>query len=58
MLLGYVLGMMFLVGFVYIVGGYGVGYYGYLWSLVVVMDLCMVFVVDKFDLDVGWCYCE
>ncbi|MCE4554447.1 M3 family metallopeptidase [Roseateles cellulosilyticus] len=52
--LGYVPGTMFPAGFAHIAGdGYAAGYYGYLWSLVVAMDLRTAFAADKLDPVVG-----
>jgi len=51
--LGYVPGTLFPAGFAHIAGGYGAGYYGYLWSLVVAMDLRTAFAADKLSPDVG-----
>ena len=56
--LGYVPGTMFPAGFAHIAGGYGAGYYGYLWSLVVAMDLRTAFEADKLDAAVGKRYRE
>lgn len=56
--LGYVPGTMFPAGFAHIAGGYGAGYYGYLWSLVVAMDLRTAFEKDKLAGDVGKRYRE
>ena len=56
--LGYVPGTMFPAGFAHIAGGYGAGYYGYLWSLVVAMDLRTAFAADKLDPAVGLRYRE
>jgi thimet oligopeptidase len=52
-LLGHVPGTMFPAGFAHIAGGYSAGYYGYLWSLVVAMDLRTAFAADKLDPAVG-----
>jgi thimet oligopeptidase len=51
--LGTMSGTMFPAGFDHIAGGYGAGYYGYLWSLVVAMDLRTAFAADKLDPKVG-----
>lgn len=51
--LGYVPGTMFPAGFSHVAGGYGAGYYGYLWSLVVAMDLRTAFAADRLDPAVG-----
>lgn len=56
--LGYVPGTQFPAGFAHIAGGYGAGYYGYLWSLVVAMDLRTAFAADKLSVDVGKRYRE
>ncbi|MBL8275592.1 MAG: Zn-dependent oligopeptidase [Pelomonas sp.] len=56
--LGYVPDTMFPAGFAHIAGGYGAGYYGYLWSLVVAMDLRTAFAADKLDPAVGKRYRE
>ncbi len=56
--LGYVPGTMFPAGFAHIAGGYGAGYYGYLWSLVVAMDLRTAFAADKLSPEVGKRYRE
>jgi len=54
--LGYVPGTRFPSGFSHIVQGYAAGYYGYLWSLVVAMDLRTAFAADKLDPEVGMRY--
>lgn len=51
--LGHVPGTMFPSRFAHIAGDYGAGYYGYLWSLVVAMDLRTPFAADKLDAAVG-----
>ncbi len=51
--LGHVPGTMFPAGFSHIAGGYSAGYYGYLWSLVVAMDLRTAFAANKLDPAVG-----
>ena len=51
--LGHVAGSLFPGGFAHIAGGYSAGYYGYLWSLVVAMDLRTAFAADKLDASVG-----
>ena len=54
--LGYVAGSKFPAGFAHLAGGYGSGYYGYLWSLVLAMDLRTAFAADKLDPTVGMAY--
>ncbi len=51
--LGYVPGTAFPAGFAHIAGAYGAGYYGYLWSEVVAMDMRSAFGADKLDPKVG-----
>ncbi|MGN6529743.1 MAG: M3 family metallopeptidase [Burkholderiaceae bacterium] len=51
--LGYVPGTTFPAGFAHIAGRYGAGYYSYLWSLVVAMDMRTAFAADKLDPKVG-----
>jgi thimet oligopeptidase len=47
--LGYVPGTTFPTGFAHIAGGYGAGYYGYLWSQAVAADLGTAFAADRLD---------
>ncbi len=56
--LGHVPGSKFVAGFSHIAGGYGAGYYGYLWSLVLAMDLRSPFAASKLDAEVGRRYRE
>jgi thimet oligopeptidase len=51
--LGYVPGTTFPSGFAHIAGGYGAGYYGYLWSQAVAADMRTAFLTDKLDPKVG-----
>jgi thimet oligopeptidase len=53
---GHVPGTRFPAGFSHLVGGYGAGYYGYLWSLVVAVDLRTAFDGRKLDPEVGMRY--
>ncbi|MBT9494918.1 MAG: Zn-dependent oligopeptidase [Paucibacter sp.] len=55
-LLGHVEGTRFPAGFAHLAGGYGAGYYGYLWSLVLAMDLRGEFKADKLSPVVGQRY--
>ncbi|RQP23556.1 M3 family metallopeptidase [Piscinibacter terrae] len=54
--LGHVQGTMFPAGFSHVTGGYGAGYYGYLYSLVVAMDLRTAFEANHLDPVVGGRY--
>ena len=54
--LGYVSGSMFPAGFGHIASGYAAGYYGYLWSDVVALDLRTAFAADRLDPLVGTRY--
>jgi thimet oligopeptidase len=54
--LGHVVGTTFPAGFSHVAGGYAAGYYGYLWSLVVAMDLRTAFDADRLDPAVGMRY--
>ncbi|MBP6337407.1 MAG: Zn-dependent oligopeptidase [Vitreoscilla sp.] len=47
--LGYVPGTIFPAAFSHVAQNYGAGYYGYLWSLVVAMDLRTAFEADRLD---------
>jgi thimet oligopeptidase len=51
--LGHVAGTMFPAGFAHIAGSYSAGYYGYLWSKVVALDLRTAFAADKLDAQAG-----
>ena len=51
--LGYVTGTTFPSGFAHVAGGYGAGYYGYLWSQAVATDMRTAFGGDKLDAKVG-----
>lgn len=51
--LGHVAGSMFPANFEHLVGGYGAGYYGYLWSEVIALDLRTAFARDRLDPAVG-----
>lgn len=54
--LGYVEGTRFPAGFSHIARNYGAGYYGYLWSLVLAMDLRTAFQADRLSPEVGMRY--
>ena len=51
--LGYVPGTTFPSGFAHIAGGYGAGYYGYLWSQAVAADMRTAFASDKLEPKAG-----
>jgi len=54
--LGYVNGTTFPAGFAHVAGGYGAGYYGYLWSQAVATDMRTAFAGDKLDAKAGLRY--
>jgi len=54
--LGHVAGTRFPAGFSHVASNYAAGYYGYLWSLVVAMDLRTAFAADRLDPSVGQRY--
>jgi thimet oligopeptidase len=55
--IGYVPGSLFPAGFAHIAGpDYSAGYYGYLWSKVIALDLRTAFAADKLDPKVGMAY--
>ena len=56
--LGTVPGTLFPAGFTHLVGGYGAGYYAYLWSLATARDLYSAFAADPLDAAVGRRYRE
>jgi thimet oligopeptidase len=51
--LGYVEGTLYPAGFVHLAGGYGAGYYGYMWSEVLALDMLSVFGNNLLDPKVG-----
>jgi len=51
--LGYVAGTTFPSGFAHVAGGYGAGYYGYLWSQAMATDMRSAFGSDRLDPKVG-----
>jgi thimet oligopeptidase len=53
---GTVPGSLFPAGFGHIAGGYAAGYYGYLWSLVLAVDMRTAFGANKLDPQVGMRY--
>jgi thimet oligopeptidase len=54
--LGHVPGSMFPASFSHIAGGYGAGYYSYLWSMVLAEDLRTAFLNNKLSSEVGQRY--
>lgn len=56
--LGHVSGVRFPAGFAHLAGGYGAGYYAYLWSLVQALDMRTAFAADKLSPEVGARYRE
>ena len=51
--LGHEPGSMFPAGFTHLAGGYGAGYYAYLWSLATAQDLYTAFAADPLDAATG-----
>ncbi|WP_295639114.1 M3 family metallopeptidase [uncultured Methylibium sp.] len=51
--LGHEKGTMFPAAFAHLAGGYGAGYYAYLWSLATAQDLHTAFAADPLDAKVG-----
>ncbi|WP_428423836.1 M3 family metallopeptidase [Methylibium sp.] len=56
--LGYEPGSLFPAGFSHVAGGYGAGYYAYLWSLAIAQDLRTAFAANPLDAKVGQRYRE
>jgi thimet oligopeptidase len=56
--MGYVKGTMLPAGFAHLVGGYGAGYYAYLWSKATAHDLYTAFAADPLSATVGRRYRE
>jgi thimet oligopeptidase len=54
--LGHVAGTKGPAAFTHLAGGYAAGYYGYLWSLVVALDMRTAFAADRLDPTVGMRY--
>jgi thimet oligopeptidase len=54
--LGYVPGTMFPAGFGHLAGGYAAGYYGYMWSEVLALDMLSAFGGNMLDQKVGQQY--
>jgi thimet oligopeptidase len=54
--LGHVAGSKGPAAFTHLTGGYAAGYYGYLWSLVVALDMRTAFAADRLDPAVGMRY--
>ena len=51
--LGYVEGTLFPASFIHLAGGYGAGYYGYMWSQVLALDMLSAFGSNLLDPEVG-----
>jgi thimet oligopeptidase len=56
--LGYVEGTIFPASFAHIAGGYAAGYYGYMWSQVLALDMLTPFKKDMLDPRVGKRYLD